>query len=276
MKYLFILFILLTQIVFGQQQNPFKDDQRILKMIESIGLNKNMLLHKEYYLDQNYQLNFYRKVEGELIKSDTAPELQNKIYLFVPQINIRSDFANTYSYFTAFDQFGKKLCGTEHFHLMKKSGQWFIIDFTQTIFDNCQSIEKKETEIKRINASLDLWHGLAAVGDSAYFDSFSQKSFYLGTDPKEVWSLEEFKAFALPHFRRGSAWSFKTKDRNVYLGDYGHYAWFDEILDTWMGLCRGTGVLEKQSDGWKIRHYSLTVLVPNKKINQYIKIIKEE
>ncbi|MBN2236364.1 MAG: nuclear transport factor 2 family protein, partial [Bacteroidales bacterium] len=70
---------------------------------------------------------------------------------------------------------------------------------------------------------------------------------------------------------RGNAWNFKKKSRNVFLGDYGHYAWFDETLDTWMGLCRGTGVMEKNTKGqWLIKHYSLTVLVPNDKIKEYV------
>lgn len=141
--------------------------------------------------------------------------------------------------------------------------------------DSGLSNKQRDFEVKRVNALLNDWHGLAAVGDSTYFNYFDDVSFYLGTDPKEVWSLREFKDFALPHFRRGSAWAFKNKSRNVYLGDYGHYAWFDEILDTWMGLCRGTGVLEKKNGEWKIRHYSLTVLVPNDKIENYIKLLNK-
>lgn len=130
-----------------------------------------------------------------------------------------------------------------------------------------------KTAILEINQMLDEWHGLAAVGDTTYFDFFDNDSFYLGTDDKEVWSMQAFKDFALPHFRRGSAWNFKTKSRNVYLGKYGHYAWIDETLDTWMGLCRGTAVLEKQENSWVIMHYSLTVLVPNKIIKDYIKLL---
>ncbi len=134
-------------------------------------------------------------------------------------------------------------------------------------------VDKNDQANREINQMLDRWHGLAAVGDTSYFDFFDEDSFYLGTDAKEVWSMQEFKDFALPHFRRGSAWNFKKKSRNVYLGRYGHYAWIDERLDTWMGLCRGTAVLEKQEQGWMIMHYSLTVLVPNKIIKDYINLL---
>ena len=131
-----------------------------------------------------------------------------------------------------------------------------------------------DLQINEINQMLDEWHGLAAVGDSTYFDFFDKDSFYLGTDAKEIWTLQEFKDFALPYFQRGSAWSFKNKSRNVYIGKYGHYAWVNETLDTWMGLCRGTAVLEKQEQGWVIKHYSLTVLVSNKFIKDYVKLIE--
>jgi hypothetical protein len=149
-----------------------------------------------------------------------------------------------------------------------------IFSFGQTQKNLIQ--ETNHNEIKEVNKFLNTWHGLAAVGDSTYFDYFDEESFYLGTDAKEIWSLQDFKDFALPHFRKGSAWSFKSKERRVYIGEFGHYAWFDEVLDTWMGLCRGTGVLEKKNGTWKIKHYSLSVLVSNKHINQYLEILKEE
>jgi len=53
-------------------------------------------------------------------------------------------------------------------------------------------------------------------------------------------------------------------------------AWFDELLDTWMGACRGSGVLRKTSDGWKIAHYNLALTVPNEKMNQVIDVIGKQ
>ncbi len=142
----------------------------------------------------------------------------------------------------------------------------FLLAQHNNHFDN-------KMQLSNINSALNEWHGLAAVGDTCYFDFFAEDGLYLGTDPKECWSLQEFKDFAIPYFRRGSAWNFKTKKRNVYVGQYGNYAWFDEELDTWMGLCRGTGILEKQDDKWRLKHYSLTVLVPNSIIKDYIKLL---
>jgi len=100
---------------------------------------------------------------------------------------------------------------------------------------------------------------------------------YLGTDPKEVWTVQQFKDLYIDFFKRGTAWNFKKKKRDVYLGDFGHYAWVDETLDTWMGLCRGNAVMEKDVQGkWKIKYYSLTVLVPNEVIKDYVTLLRKK
>jgi putative IMPACT (imprinted ancient) family translation regulator len=38
--------------------------------------------------------------------------------------------------------------------------------------------------------------------------------------------------------------------------------WFDEILDN-DSLGRGTGVVTRHKNGWKLNHYSLALLIPN-------------
>jgi hypothetical protein len=41
-------------------------------------------------------------------------------------------------------------------------------------------------------------------------------------------------------------------------------AWFDEALDTPnLGPCRGSGVLVKEGNSWKIAQYNLSVPIPN-------------
>ena len=37
-----------------------------------------------------------------------------------------------------------------------------------------------------------------------------------------------------------------------------------------MGTCRGSGVLEKTNDSWKIKHYVLSVTIPNDDIQKVI------
>jgi hypothetical protein len=61
----------------------------------------------------------------------------------------------------------------------------------------------------------------------------------------------------------------------IYFSESGKMAWFDEVLDTWMGLSRGSGVIILTSDGWKIKHYVLSVTVPNEDIKAVIEAKKE-
>lgn len=121
-----------------------------------------------------------------------------------------------------------------------------------------------ENEKNTINAMLDKWHAAAAKADHAtYFGMLSIDSHYIGTDANENWDKKAFDAFAKPYFDKGSAWDFKAVKRNIYFSKDGKVAWFDELLDTWMKGCRGSGVLEKDGKTWKIKHYVLSMTVPN-------------
>ncbi|MEM9261578.1 MAG: nuclear transport factor 2 family protein, partial [Bacteroidota bacterium] len=52
-------------------------------------------------------------------------------------------------------------------------------------------------------------------------------------------------------------------------------AYWDELLDTWMGPCRGTAVVKRDGvNGWKIAHYTLSVTIPNDKIDGFIELTK--
>lgn len=162
---------------------------------------------------------------------------------------------------------------------MKKNTNLLIIFFfvfVSGVFAQSET-DTKEQELRSINRVLDRWHERAAVADTAYFDLFAPDAMYLGTDSKEIWTVQQFKDLYIDFFKRGTAWNFKKKKRDIYLGDFGHYAWADETLDTWMGLCRGNAVMEKDAQGkWKIKYYSLTVLVPNEVIKDYVTLLKKK
>jgi len=131
-------------------------------------------------------------------------------------------------------------------------------------------------EKEAINKVLDAWHKNASETKyDAYFDAMSGSSVFIGTDAKENWNNADFKTFSKPFFDRGKAWDFKPVKRNIYVSADGNFAWFDELLDTWMGLCRGSGVLSKTDNVWKIEHYVLSVTIPNTHITEVIAIKKE-
>ena len=101
-------------------------------------------------------------------------------------------------------------------------------------------------------------------------------SVFIGTDARENWKKQQFEAFSKPYFDNGKAWDFKTLERNIYLNTEGNFAWFDELLNTWMGTCRGSGVLEKKDNSWAIKHYVLSVPIPNDDIQKVIAAKQEK
>ncbi|NND31426.1 MAG: nuclear transport factor 2 family protein [Saprospiraceae bacterium] len=165
-------------------------------------------------------------------------------------------------------------CGVDAFQLYKGSSGWKIIQITDTRRENCVAGGRGGY----IGEMLDKWHLAASDANaSAYFGALANEAVYLGTDASERWNKEEFIAFAKPFFEKGNAWSFNARERNVYFSDDGQMAWFDELLDTWMGTCRGSGVLKKQSDqSWKIMQYNLAILVPNAVVQEYIKLVESK
>ena len=116
-----------------------------------------------------------------------------------------------------------------------------------------------------VAAVLDDWHQAAAAADEPrYFGHFTADAVFLGTDATERWSRDEFRAWAKPYFSRGKAWSFKPVSRHITLSKDGTIAWFDEALDTPnLGPSRGSGVLVKEGNAWKIAQYNLSVPIPN-------------
>ncbi len=117
--------------------------------------------------------------------------------------------------------------------------------------------------VHRVGAFLDGWHDDAAHTRPAYFDKMAPQGIYIGTDKSEIWTRDQFKAWAAPYWKAGKAWSFKASKRNVYFSPDRRYAWFDEQLDTQMGTCQASGVLRNTGDGFLVEHYQLSLAVPN-------------
>jgi len=133
-----------------------------------------------------------------------------------------------------------------------------------------------QNEENEINNLMDNWHKAAAKADTiVYFNSMDDNAVYIGTDATERWTKQEFYKYAIPYFRKGKAWDFKPIERKVYFSNDQKFAWFNETLDTWMGVCRSSGVLTKTGNSWKIKQYHLSVAVPNESIKDVIETIKK-
>ena len=129
-----------------------------------------------------------------------------------------------------------------------------------------ESIEISE---EKIDSILQNWHAAAANANfEEYFALMANDGVFLGTDATENWQNAAFREFSKPYFDKGKAWSFTTLERNIYTSENGQTAWFDELLDTQMGICRGSGVLEKVDGDWKIKHYVLSIAIPNEYVSE--------
>jgi hypothetical protein len=125
---------------------------------------------------------------------------------------------------------------------------------------------------KKINTLLVAWHNAATITNfNSYFETLDSNAVFIGTAAEEVWTKKQFAQFSKPYFEKGKAWSFLTLERNVYVSTSGDFAWFNELLETWMGTCRGSGVLEKKGNTWRIKQYVLSVPIPNDDMQAVIK-----
>ena len=140
--------------------------------------------------------------------------------------------------------------------------------------DNIETESVSTEEIKKsINTSLDLWHKAAAEANfDNYFNLMTKEGVFIGTDATENWQNKAFKTFSKPYFDKGKAWSFTSVERNIYIYEDQKLAWFDELLDTQMKLCRGSGILKLENGKWKIAHYVLSITIPNENVTEVVKL----
>ena len=134
-------------------------------------------------------------------------------------------------------------------------------------------VNAQKSDTENINSVLDTWHKSAAEANfKSYFDAMTDDSIFIGTDATENWNKTAFQAFAKPYFDRGKAWNFTSLERHIYFSKDGKTAWFDELLNTQMKICRGSGVMVQVRGHWKISHYVLSMTIPNDNTDEVVKI----
>ena len=115
----------------------------------------------------------------------------------------------------------------------------------------------------RVNAFVDAWHDDAAHARFAYFDKIAADGIYIGTDRTERWTRDEFLAWGRRFFARESAWSFTPLNRHIGFNADRSVIWFDEQLESAMGVLQASGVMRSTTGGFEIVHYQLSIAVPN-------------
>jgi len=144
----------------------------------------------------------------------------------------------------------------------------FLLGFSLLAAQSKTGFEKEKSEI---SSMLDTFNAAAAKADyDGYFNLFADESTFIGTDATEIWDKKAFMMWAKPYFDKKKTWNFKALKRNIYFSKNGKLAWFDELLDTQMKICRGSGVVEKINGSWKVKQYVLSMTVPNEVVDKVV------
>lgn len=134
--------------------------------------------------------------------------------------------------------------------------------------------------VGEVAAVLDRLNAASTAADgAAYFDLFTPDARFVGTDASEHWTVEEFRAYAGPHFARGAGWSYPATERTITIApiDCRCIAWFEEkLINDSYGVTRGSGVLRLTEGGWKIEQYVLSFAVPNDRARAVVEAIRAD
>jgi hypothetical protein len=154
---------------------------------------------------------------------------------------------------------------------MKNISLLILLSFT--LFSCAQNSQSQQSDIAAINKVLDGYHQAAANGEwDIYFDLMSDDGVFIGTDAQERWVKAEFRQYS----SGSNGWVYAPQQRNVNITPDGLSAWFDEaLLSQSYGSSRGSGVLIRTAQGWKISQYHLTLPIPNGMVRGITDQIKE-
>ncbi|PHI19122.1 hypothetical protein CEQ90_14515 [Lewinellaceae bacterium SD302] len=192
------------------------------------------------------------------------------------EVRIDNDLATVWTPYVFHFQDKISHCGTNAFQLARtgEENSWQIIRITDNRSPEPCPDYSDESPEESLDAFATAWHRAAAITDAEqFFGSMADGAIYIGTDAGEHWTKKEFYTFAKPYFDKGKAWDFTARERHLFVNPDENIAYWDELLNTWMGPCRGTGIVKRQTDGsWKLLHYTLSVTVPNDQIKAFLKL----
>ena len=124
--------------------------------------------------------------------------------------------------------------------------------------------------LQAVGKTVDDFHAAASRADQdTYLGLLTGEAVFLGTDGTERWQGKAFRVFVESHFSKGQGWTYISTERHVTISASGDSAWFDEMLahDS-LGVCRGSGALQRTADGWRIAQYNLSVPIPNSMVGE--------
>lgn len=146
-----------------------------------------------------------------------------------------------------------------------------------TAFAGGQSRAADTPAVDEIAAVLDEFNRAASDADAdAYFGCLAPDAVMLGTAAEERWTVDELRVFMRPYFDQDRGRGHTPRDRHITLCAGEEVAFFDEVVEMEsLGDCRGTGVVIKLDEAWRIAQYSLSIPIPNEIVYEVIDSIRE-
>lgn len=287
MKKILLLFICSFSLFFAGAQDAQNSEETaviavIKTMFDGMRVGDSAIVHSVLAEDLVMNTTYLTRDGEPVLQKEPLQFFLNAIGTPHPEIwdeviwnyDIRIDglLANVWTEYSFYAGNNFSHCGVNDFQLFKSKTGWKIINITDT--RRRSDCRKKPSDA--VNELMDAWHKAAATADEVvFFNSMTEDGIYIGTDASERWTREEMRVWSKPFFERESAWAFTATERNVTVSADGQMAWFDELLETWMGVCRGSGVLAMTAEGWKIQHYHLAMAIPNDLVQDYLKVLKK-
>lgn len=138
---------------------------------------------------------------------------------------------------------------------------------------SCVFGQTNDSPKQKVDAVLNQWHEAAATANWKQYEALMGADFhFIGTDASENWNRQAFADFAKPYFDRGKGWKYTPLERNIYFNKQKNIAWFDELLDSNLGVCRGSGILILTKGKWLFSQYVLSMTVPNDHADTVVKL----
>lgn len=278
-----ILFFIIAVPLFSQNQEQQEIQSVIQRLFDGMRSGDSSMVSKVFAEGAILSSVFVEK-DGNLIKRSSPIQgfikaigtPHNEIWderIWSYDIKIDGLFAVVWTEYTFYLGENMSHCGVNVFEMMKLGQGWQISGIT----DTRRTSDCITNALVDINNLMDQWHKSAGVGDEKiFFNSMSDDAIYIGTDAGERWTKAELRAWSKTYFDRDTAWAFTPISRNISSNKAETIAWFDELLDTWMGTCRASGVLVREEEKWRIKHYHLSIAVPNEVVTDYLKLIKKQ
>ncbi|WP_298145248.1 nuclear transport factor 2 family protein [Flavobacterium sp.] len=142
---------------------------------------------------------------------------------------------------------------------------------------SCAIGQTNDSPKQKVDAVLNQWHEAAATANWKQYEALMGADFhFIGTDATENWDRQAFADFAKPYFDRGKGWKYTPLERNIYFNKQKNMAWFDELLDSNLGVCRGSGILILTKGKWLFSQYVLSMTVPNDHADTVVKLKQDD